>query len=127
MADALYERAAARRALVPTSDAALYERACQLAPAYVGDVVPTSVRYVTNQRTRWGSCSPETGAIRISDRLRGVPQYVLDVVLIHELCHLVVPDHSAAFRALAEQAPRRIEAEAFLAGLAFAAGAADEG
>ena len=104
----------------------LLERALDLAPSYIGDVTPTSVRFVANQRTRWGSCSSGTGEIRITDRLRGAPGWVLDVVLIHELCHLVHPNHSPAFHELADRAPKRIEAEAFLSGLSFGEGRAGQ-
>ena len=42
---------------------------------------PTSVRWVTNQNTRWGSCTPAEGSIRLSHRLQGMPEYVVDYVL----------------------------------------------
>ena len=117
MVDSLVERALSKRRIRHGSDETLLERALELAPGFIGEVQPTSVRFVSNQRTRWGSCSFETGEIRITDRLRGAPQYVLDAVLIHELCHLVEPNHSARFQALVADMPRRKEAEAFLAGM----------
>jgi len=127
MVTALLARANRRRATLHTSDAELLERALALAPAYVGTARPQSVRFVSNQQTRWASCSARSGEIRISDRLRGAPQWVLDVILIHELCHLVHLDHSPAFHALADRAPRKRDAEMFLLGLGFAdrAGAMD--
>jgi predicted metal-dependent hydrolase len=78
---------------------------------------------VANQSTRWGSCTVESGAIRISERLRGAPGYVVDAVLIHELCHLTEPGHTPAFKALVARTPRLAEAEAYLAGMQFALGA----
>ena len=62
--------------------------------------VPAQVRWVDNQHTRWGSCTPSAGDIRISRRLAEVPGWVLDYVLVHELAHLDVADHSSAFWAL---------------------------
>lgn len=56
-----------------------------------------SVRYVTNQRSRFGSCTPNTAAIRLSHRLAGMPGWVQDYVLVHELAHLVEPNHSPDF------------------------------
>ncbi len=48
------------------TDADLMQRAGQLSRRYLGGkAVPTSVRWVTNQNTRWGSCTPSTGAIRL--------------------------------------------------------------
>jgi hypothetical protein len=61
---------------------------------------PAGVRWVDNQSTRWGSCTLASSEIRISRRLAEFPRWVLDYVLVHELAHLAVPDHSPAFWAL---------------------------
>ena len=74
-----------------------------------------TIRWVTNQSQRWGSCSPATGDIRISHRLRNVPDYVLDSVLVHELTHTFIHDgHSADFWSWADKAPRAERAKGFL-------------
>lgn len=83
-----------------------------------------SVRWVNNQQSRWGSCTPSSGTIRITDRLRSAPEWVLDAVLVHELAHLAEPTHGAAFQALTARYPRYGEAQAFLAGASWSAGAA---
>lgn len=51
---------------------------------------------IRDQRTRWGSCSAQ-GAIAINWRLLLAPPEVLDYVVWHEACHLVIHDHSPAF------------------------------
>jgi predicted metal-dependent hydrolase len=56
-----------------------------------------SIRFVDNQELRWGSCTPATGRIRISSRLIGRPEFVLDYVIVHELAHLLEPNHSDRF------------------------------
>jgi predicted metal-dependent hydrolase len=56
--------------------------------------------FVRNMRTRWGSCTPTTGRIRLSPELVRARPECLDYVLLHECCHLLVPDHSARFYAL---------------------------
>ena len=56
-----------------------------------------SIQYVTGQNSRFGCCNFRTGSIRISHRISSMPQWVRDYVIIHELAHLVAPDHSKAF------------------------------
>jgi predicted metal-dependent hydrolase len=104
------------------SDAALLTRARQLSASVLdGRVRPTSVRWVSNMSTRWGSCTPADGSIRVSSRLRGMPTWVLDYVLVHELAHLAVPGHGADFWDLVQQYPRAERARGYLEGVAAAA------
>ena len=60
---------------------------------------PISIR---DQRTRWGSCS-SSGALSFNWRLLLGPPELLDYVVWHEACHLVVLDHSSRFWTLLEQ------------------------
>ena len=101
---------------VPAGDEALLARAIELSDRYLVGARPASVRWVTNQTARWGSCSYYSGDIRVSHRLRAVPEWVLDSVLVHEVAHLTHPDHSRAFHRLAGAYPRHEEAGMFLAG-----------
>jgi predicted metal-dependent hydrolase len=57
---------------------------------------------IREQRTRWGSCST-TGAMSFNWRLVLAPEHVLDYVVWHEACHLVVMDHSRRFWRLLER------------------------
>ena len=75
---------------------------------------PRSTRWVDNQNWRWGSCTSVTGEIRVSSRLAAFPGWVLDYVLVHELAHLAVPDHSPAFWRLVARYPRAERARGFL-------------
>lgn len=99
----------------PTSDEELLARA-QMLNAQLLDAraTPNSIRWVSNQRSRWGSCSTETGNIRISDRLKHVPAYVLDAVIVHELVHTFIPGHSAEFWSWADRAPQAERAKGYL-------------
>jgi predicted metal-dependent hydrolase len=102
-------------------DAALFSHAAELSRRYLGGrAVPTSVRWVSNQNSRWGSATPAEGTIRLSDKLKPMPQWVIDYVLLHELAHLLVAGHNAAFWRLLDAYPETARAKAFLEGVAFA-------
>lgn len=91
----------------------LTARAAELARRYALPT-PRMIRFVSNQSSRWGSCSPTAREIRISDRIAGLPTWVLDSVIVHELAHLVEANHSPAFHALANRFPRQERAYGFL-------------
>lgn len=55
---------------------------------------------VRSMKTRWGSCTPKTGAIRIARELATYPVECLDMVVAHELVHLLEPSHNQRFHAL---------------------------
>lgn len=83
---------------IPASDEGLLTRSAMLSRRYLpAGTTPASVRWVTNQNSRWGSCTPSTKTIRLSHRLKSMPQWVVDYVLLHELTHLIVPGHGADF------------------------------
>ena len=85
----------------------------ELAPEII--VRPSSVNW-RGMRERWGSCTGIDGSIRISDRLKGAPQYALDYVLFHEGIHLQFFDHGSEFKALLARFPEEELAEAYLSG-----------
>ncbi len=104
----------------PRSDDELMQRAGELAAKYLDgplgrDIRPRSIRWVTNQNQRWGSCS-STGDIRLSHRLQVMPTYVIDSVIVHELAHLVESNHNERFQALVARYPHLAKAEGFLEG-----------
>lgn len=112
-----------REKATPKSDEHLAERARELSERYLeGKARPAGIRWVTNQRTRWGSCTPSTGQIRLSHRLQQMPPWVIDYVIVHELTHLLEPGHGPRFRELCGRYPDRERAEGFLEGIAHAAG-----
>lgn len=103
------------------SDATLLCRARELADLYLGGApYPTGVRWVDTMRTRWASCTIEDATIRVSSRLRSMPPWVLDYVLVHELAHLQVPGHGPQFWELVEQYPRTERARGYLDGISAA-------
>ena len=109
-----------RRETLTVGDAELAVRAQVLADRYLGGIRARSVRWSSRQDHRWGSCSLPGGDIRVSDRLRPAPMWVLDAVLVHELVHLQVAGHGSEFRSMAARYPRQQEAATFLEGFALA-------
>jgi predicted metal-dependent hydrolase len=111
----MLERLERRARRVAPGDDELERRARLLARRYLeGMVEPRSVRWVGNMRSRYGSCTPDDGTIRLSDRLAPWPPWVRDYVLVHELAHLAVPDHSPAFWRLVDRYPLSERARGFL-------------
>lgn len=104
------------------TDEHLMRRAGELAREYLhGKVRPTSVRWVSNMTTRWGSCTTGDGTIRLSDRLQSMPAWVVDYVLLHELAHLIEPSHNVRFWHWVDKFPRAERAKGYLEGVAAAA------
>ncbi len=113
------ERAEARKR---PSDDQLMARARQLNDEIFGGLAPPdSVRWVTNQKSRWGSCTPGDRSIRLSQRLQGMPTWVIDYVLVHELAHLLEPAHDPKFWAWVDRFPRAERAKGYLIGWSAAA------
>lgn len=113
------EKAEARRR---PSDEQLLKRATDLSDQYLGGLAkPESVRWAENQKSRWGSCTPGDRSIRLSSRLQGMPSWVVDYVLIHELAHLLEHGHDARFWAWVDKYPKAERAKGYLLGFSAAA------
>ncbi|MEV4717852.1 MULTISPECIES: M48 family metallopeptidase [Micromonospora] len=126
--DRMLARLAAREGRLARSDDELLARANRLIDLYLAGyatkAVPASVRWVTNQNGRWGSCTPADRSIRISHRVQEMPEWVIDYVLLHELAHLIVPSHNARFWALVGRYPKAERARGYLEGVAAASSCA---
>lgn len=80
-----------------------------------------SIRYVTNQQSKYGSCSPGSRTIRISHKLASMPSFVLDYVIVHELAHLIEPNHGRRFWSLVHRYPYAERAIGYLMGVGMTA------
>lgn len=99
----------------------LMQRAARLNAAYLdGRAEAASVRWVGNMASRWGSCTSLDRSIRLSDRLQSMPDWVIDYVLVHELAHLLEPNHSEQFWQWVSRYPHAERARGFLEGAAHA-------
>jgi predicted metal-dependent hydrolase len=106
-----------RRRRTLGSDDDLMARARELSAAHLdGRAVPVSVRWVENQNRRWGSCTPADRTIRLSERLQGMPAWVVDYVIVHELAHLLEPGHDEAFWGWVDHYPHAERAKGYLLG-----------
>ena len=121
--DAMIRRLAAGDKRRRPSDEQLLARAVDLSRRLMGGLAkPVSIAWATNQNSRWGSCTPADGTIRISARVKGMPSWVLDYVILHELAHLLQPGHGGEFWSLLESYPRTERARGYLEGVAATAG-----
>lgn len=99
------------------SESELEARAGVLLSTFLPEITvkPASITW-RPMSERWGSCTTVDRTIRISDRLRSAPGYVIDCVLFHELIHLTTAGHGEDFHALLARYPDLERAEAFLEG-----------
>jgi predicted metal-dependent hydrolase len=111
----LRKRLAKRVQNAPASDDQLETRARELNQHYFnGRLQWQSIRYVTNQNTLFGSCTPSQGTIRLSHRLIKMPKWVHDYVLMHELAHLEEGNHGPRFWKLVNKYPLTERARGYL-------------
>lgn len=93
----------------------LRRRAADLNKTYFGGKLKLhEIKWVTNQDKRYGSCTPSTRTVRISDRVASMPLWVLDYVIMHELAHLIEGNHSQAFWKLVYRYPLTERARGYL-------------
>jgi len=64
---------------------------------FYGKLKDYFIEYVTGQKSKFGCCNYQSRSIRISHRIAFMPQWVRDYVIMHELAHLIEPNHSKAF------------------------------
>lgn len=89
-----------------TSDRDLKKLADKLNQQYFqGELKFRAICWAKNQNTLHGSCSYKNRTIRISNKLKTVPKWVLKAIIVHELTHLLVPNHSKKFWQIANRYP----------------------
>jgi len=115
------------RAEVVNSDGGAEKIARKVAARFSDSPEVAEVRFVTNQRSRWGSYSRQTGVVRLNAALRQMPPWVLEAVVVHELAHTFHLDHSPAFWDLVRSVcPKTDRARAFLEGVSWLAASWEE-
>jgi predicted metal-dependent hydrolase len=56
--------------------------------------------FVQRMKTRWGSCNPVQGHLRLNTELARKPPECLEYIVVHEMAHLLEPSHNARFQTL---------------------------
>ncbi len=123
VAHVLKQRMRARR----QHDDDLEQRAQAINRRYFeGELSWHTIRWVSNMARRLGSCTSggsTDGDIRISDRIRAWPDFVIDYVIAHELAHRKYPHHGSDFWAYLARYPHLDRARGFIEGVAYGSGA----
>jgi len=105
------------------NDSFLKKRAKLLAKKYLERKLPSyQITWSTRQQRIFGICNKKTRNIRISARLKKVPSWVLDYVILHELAHLLFSGHGKDFWQAVGKYPKTELAKAFLKGVVYAQG-----
>ncbi|HQO09613.1 MAG TPA: M48 family metallopeptidase [Clostridiales bacterium] len=78
----------------------LSERAGVLRNRFIPEAPDFNIAYSDSLRTTWGKCFVRDRNIIINPKLKDFPLWVLDLVIIHEIAHLIYPDHGKNFRNL---------------------------
>ena len=109
------------------TDTDLQKRAQQINRMHFhGAVEWEAIRWVSNMKKRLGSCTTggsTKGHIRISDRIKNWPSWVVDYVIAHELTHTIHPNHSRDFwDTLTKAYPLTERARGFVKGVGFVEG-----
>jgi predicted metal-dependent hydrolase len=113
--DNLKGRLQRRKTAIPQTDQELEKRAGELNRKYFNNRLRwRSIRYVTNQNQRFGSCTPQDGTIRLNHRLATMPTWVRDYVLVHEMAHLEEANHGPRFWKLVNRYPLTERARGYL-------------
>lgn len=100
----------------------LERRAHELNSLLFGGTLRWQAIGFADQNSRWGSCTPASGTIRIARRAADLPPWVLDYLLVHELAHLEEPNHSPRFWKLVERYPLTERARGYLMAVDHGAG-----
>ena len=119
--DRMYERVTRKLTAKKKPDPdQLTERTEALNRRYFEGKLRFSIAWVSNQKSRWGSCTSLTGEIRLSEQLKPFPAYVIDYVIVHELAHILEANHGPRFWELVNVYPQTERARGFLEGYALA-------
>ena len=113
-----FERKIIKDSLDKSDD--LAARAARINEKYFSNKLKiNSIQYVTGQNSRFGCCNYNTADIRISHKVGLMPEWVRDYVVLHEMAHLVEPNHGGAFWEMVNRYKLTERAKGFLMATGF--------
>ncbi|MBN3039563.1 MAG: M48 family metallopeptidase [Candidatus Omnitrophica bacterium] len=86
---------------------------------FAGRLEISSIAYTTNQDKKYGVCNVSNGSILISHRLAKMPEWVRDYIIVHEMAHLIEPNHSKRFHNIVSRYPLAERSKGFLMAMGF--------
>ena len=102
------------------SDKSLHKRALYLYEKYLHkSPLSFTICWTKKQQKTYGTCNQIRKHIRISERIKYLPLWVTDYIIIHELAHLIAPNHSKEFWKLVFRYEKSLKAKGFLEGWEF--------
>jgi predicted metal-dependent hydrolase len=88
------------RTKISGESSTLENRAAMLRDRFIPEAPDFSIGYSDSLKTTWGKCFVRDKNIIINPKLKDFPLWVLDLVIIHEIAHIIYPDHGRNFRSL---------------------------
>ena len=96
----------------------LKKRARMINKKYLGNKAKDfTITWSKRQKKTFGVCNSSQKTIRISDRLKKAPLWVIDYLVLHELAHVLEPSHGKKFWQIVDQYPKAERAKGFLQGM----------
>ena len=65
--------------------------------------IKVSAYFLQKMKTKWGSCNHNSRTIRLNTELVKKPKDLVEYVIVHEMAHIVVPNHSQRFKNIVEK------------------------
>jgi predicted metal-dependent hydrolase len=101
------------------TDTLLQKRSEYLNHKYFKNRLTYAISFSQNQKKTYGICNARQQRIRISERIQEMPRFVQDYLIMHELTHLLHPNHSQVFWETMNRYPHVERAKGFLQGYEY--------
>ncbi|MCK4979921.1 MAG: M48 family metallopeptidase [Candidatus Delongbacteria bacterium] len=103
-----------RKDIILNNDKELLSRAQKLKKKFIPDAPDFTIVFQESLKRTWGKCFTNQRKIVINPVLATYPKWVLDYVIVHEIAHLLIPNHGKEFRELVNRFKLKERAVGFL-------------